>query len=39
MLDYGFGILNMHRIELEVFAYNPRAIHVYEKLGFKQEEI
>ncbi|MBT2642928.1 GNAT family N-acetyltransferase [Bacillus sp. ISL-41] len=39
MLDYGFGILNMHRIELEVFAYNPRAIHVYEKLGFKQEGI
>jgi RimJ/RimL family protein N-acetyltransferase len=39
MLDYGFGILNMHRIELEVFSYNSRAIHVYEKLGFKQEGI
>lgn len=39
MLDYGFGILNLHRIELNVFSYNPRALHVYEKLGFKQEGI
>lgn len=39
MLDYGFGILNMHRIELNVFDYNSRAIHVYEKLGFKREGI
>ena len=27
----------MHRIELGVYAFNPRAIHVYEKLGFKRE--
>lgn len=26
-----------HRLELQVFSNNPRAIHVYEKLGFKQE--
>lgn len=39
MLDYGFGILNLHRIELEVYAYNDRAVHVYEKLGFKQEGV
>ncbi|WP_334076850.1 GNAT family protein [Paenibacillus sanfengchensis] len=39
MLDYGFGILNMHRIELNVFDYNPRALHVYEKLGFKREGV
>lgn len=37
MLDYGFGILNLHRIELLVFRFNTRAIHVYEKLGFVQE--
>ncbi|MGU3473316.1 GNAT family N-acetyltransferase [Paenibacillus sp. D51F] len=39
MLDYGFGILNLHRIELNVFAFNDRAAHVYEKLGFKREGV
>ncbi|MGG1660771.1 GNAT family N-acetyltransferase [Brevibacillus sp. NRS-1366] len=39
MLDYGFGILNLHRIELNVFAYNDRAIHTYEKLGFQREGV
>lgn len=39
MLDYGFGILNLHRIELNVFAYNERAIHAYEKLGFQREGV
>ena len=38
-LDYGFNILNLHRVELEVFAFNPRAKKSYEKLGFKQEGI
>ena len=38
-LNYGFGMLNLHRIELEVFSYNERAIHVYEKIGFKREGI
>ena len=39
MLDYGFGILNLHRIELNVFSYNHRAMRVYEKVGFKQEGV
>ncbi|MFE8702967.1 GNAT family N-acetyltransferase [Cytobacillus sp. FJAT-54145] len=39
MLDYGFGILNLHRVELNVFAFNERAASVYEKLGFKQEGV
>lgn len=38
-LNYGFGMLNLHRIELEVFLFNERAIHVYEKIGFKREGI
>lgn len=38
-LNYGFGMLNLHRIELEVFPFNERAIHVYEKIGFKREGI
>lgn len=39
MLDHAFGGLNLHRVELGVFEFNPRALHVYEKLGFKQEGI
>lgn len=37
LLDYAFGTLGLHRIELDVFDFNPRARHVYEKLGFKHE--
>jgi RimJ/RimL family protein N-acetyltransferase len=39
MLDYGFGILNLHRIDLNVFAFNERAIRTYEKLGFQREGV
>ncbi|MCR8845000.1 GNAT family N-acetyltransferase [Paenibacillus sp. SC116] len=39
LLDYGFGVLNLQRIELEVFTFNARAAHVYEKLGFVREGI
>ncbi|MFD2446491.1 GNAT family N-acetyltransferase [Bacillus sp. CGMCC 1.16607] len=39
MLDYGFGIVNLHRIELNVFSYNENAFHAYKKLGFKQEGV
>lgn len=37
MLRYGFNTLNLHRIHLGVYTFNPRAIHVYEKIGFKRE--
>jgi L-phenylalanine/L-methionine N-acetyltransferase len=30
---------NIKRLELDVFMNNPRAIHVYEKLGFEREGI
>lgn len=36
MLDYVFG-LGIHRIDLEVYDFNPRARHVYEKVGFIYE--
>ncbi|OAB37076.1 GCN5 family acetyltransferase [Paenibacillus macquariensis subsp. defensor] len=39
MLRYGFETLNLHRIGLEVYAFNPRAIHVYEKIGFRREGV
>jgi RimJ/RimL family protein N-acetyltransferase len=38
-LNFGFGMYNLHRIELQVYSFNKRAIHVYEKLGFKKEGI
>lgn len=38
-LNYGYGMLNLHRVELEVITFNERAIHVYEKIGFKREGI
>ncbi|HOZ01740.1 MAG TPA: GNAT family protein [Candidatus Syntrophosphaera sp.] len=34
-LDYGFNILNLNNIALEVYAFNQRAIHCYEKVGFQ----
>lgn len=37
ILDYGFQTLHLHRIELEVYDFNPRAQHVYEKAGFVRE--
>ncbi|MCG3221654.1 MAG: GNAT family N-acetyltransferase [Candidatus Heimdallarchaeota archaeon] len=36
LLRFGFDVLNLNRIELWVMEYNERAIHVYEKLGFKK---
>lgn len=35
LLDYGFNILNLHNIMLEVFSFNKRAIASYQKVGFK----
>lgn len=34
-LDYGFNLLNLNSIMLGVFAFNQRAIHAYERVGFK----
>lgn len=39
MVAFGFERLALHRIELEVFAFNPRAIRVYEKAGFVREGV
>lgn len=38
-LAYGFEHLGLHRISLDVFAFNPRAQRVYEKAGFRVEGI
>jgi len=37
ILEHGFSTLNLHRIFLRVMADNPRAINVYEKIGFVHE--
>jgi RimJ/RimL family protein N-acetyltransferase len=37
ILRFAFTELNLHRVELEVFAFNPRAQRCYEKAGFTRE--
>ncbi len=37
ILRYAFEELNLQRVSLNVFEYNPRAIRSYEKLGFIHE--
>ncbi len=37
MVDYGFHRLNLHRIDLGVFAEHDAAVRCYEKIGFKVE--
>ena len=37
IVDYAFEHLPLHRIELEVYTFNPRAQQVYRKAGFVEE--
>jgi hypothetical protein len=37
VLAYAFGPLHLHRVPLDVFAFNTRAIRAYEKGGFQHE--
>ena len=37
LLRYAFMELNLQRVTLTVFEYNPRAIRSYEKAGFRHE--
>jgi RimJ/RimL family protein N-acetyltransferase len=37
VIEYGLDRLGLHRIQLEVFSFNPRARRVYEKCGFRLE--
>jgi RimJ/RimL family protein N-acetyltransferase len=36
VLDQGFECLPIQEVRLEVFAHNPRAIAVYERIGFSR---
>jgi RimJ/RimL family protein N-acetyltransferase len=37
IVDYVFNELPVNRLELEVFAFNPRAMAVYKRVGFRTE--
>ncbi len=37
ILRYAFTEINLRRVTLTVFEYNPRAIRSYEKTGFRHE--
>lgn len=39
IINYGFKKLKLHRIDLDVYSSNPRAIKVYKRLGFKKEGV
>lgn len=39
ILKHGFETLGLHRIGLDVYDFNPRALHVYEKVGFVREGV
>lgn len=38
-IDFAFNTIKLHRLELEVFSFNPRAIRAYEKAGFIKEGV
>jgi ribosomal-protein-alanine N-acetyltransferase len=37
MVQHAFQTLNLNRVWLHVYEYNERAIHLYQKLGFRTE--
>jgi RimJ/RimL family protein N-acetyltransferase len=37
LISYAFAQIRLHRIALTAFAFNPRAIHVAQQLGFQVE--
>ncbi|MCN9243733.1 GNAT family N-acetyltransferase [Streptomyces sp. RY43-2] len=39
IVGHGFQKLGLHRISLEVYAFNPRARRAYEKAGFVTEGV
>jgi RimJ/RimL family protein N-acetyltransferase len=36
LLDYAFNLLNLNSVMLGVFAFNQRALAVYQKIGFRE---
>ena len=36
MIAYGFDVLGLHNIQLEVYSHNPAALKAYERAGFRR---
>jgi RimJ/RimL family protein N-acetyltransferase len=36
LLEYAFNLLNLNSVMLGVMAFNERAVHCYQKVGFKE---
>src|SRR5438876_2756389 len=39
VLRYGFDVLGLNKISLDVLEYNTRALRTYERLGFQREGV
>jgi len=39
VLDYAFDTVGLHRVELDVYSFNPRGQRAYEKAGFVREGV
>jgi RimJ/RimL family protein N-acetyltransferase len=39
LLDFAFHQMNLHRVYLRVYDFNPRGIRSYEKCGFRKEGV
>jgi RimJ/RimL family protein N-acetyltransferase len=39
MVGYAFETLNLNRVVLQVYEYNPRGMRAYEKVGFRREGV
>jgi RimJ/RimL family protein N-acetyltransferase len=37
VVEHALTTMGLHRVTLEVYDFNPRARHVYEKVGFQHE--
>jgi RimJ/RimL family protein N-acetyltransferase len=38
-LDWGFRCGRLHRVEIGAFEYNPNAVRLYRRLGFREEGV
>jgi RimJ/RimL family protein N-acetyltransferase len=37
VIDHAFEVIGLHRVALEVYTFNPRAVQSYRKIGFVEE--
>jgi RimJ/RimL family protein N-acetyltransferase len=39
ILDYGFGVMNLHRVAVGIVGFNAQSIALYKKAGFAEEGV